>query len=307
LLFDGLAFAFTSWRYENWQGNSNFYGFGQAASGLSGAFDGDFVSDVAVTNARFEHLGANAISLGGLRGDGNAVAPGQPGTADGMAARVGVRASSFVDVGGSALRVNNAGWAETDNSFVDNEIAGAGEVFYDAPAISIFGSSATVVARNRVSHVPYTGIAFGLNCQYGNADFNVVRENALTDTMYRLRDGAPIYISSPFGVADGNVIEASGARRAADAPPFPGLDFGFDEPGLSPDLYFDDYAFYWKAVDNRLKAYFSKDATNDFYGNAPRREAASRLQRSASGRPAAENCPVGASGEGRGPPRGFPW
>ena len=95
LIFDHIQFSFTSWKYSNWQGKSNFYAFAQSASGVQGALDGNFVSHVAVTNCDFSHLGGNAITLGGLRSGSNGVAPGQPGTADGVAAFVGLANNKF--------------------------------------------------------------------------------------------------------------------------------------------------------------------------------------------------------------------
>ena len=253
LHFTGLIFHYTNWRYHSQvDGSSTSYGMGQAAYGLSGALDGQYVDRIQVTSCRFEHTGENGISFGGTRYGNH--------RADGQATNIDLEQNFFSDLGGAGIRIDSYMNGVENNTVYANTVSYPGRVFEDAVGILLWVTHGSKVINNTVSFAPYSGISVGANgVRNTTADKTIIQGNVVDSTMMRMRDGGGIYVSSPQGLISQNRITNSGTIRASDAPVGPS--------SAVFDIYLDDYSIWWRVTDNAISSANSKSTYNQFTNN----------------------------------------
>jgi len=289
LIFDGLHFEFTNWRYTNAKGTSAYYSFGQAAYGLEGLFDGENVDRIVIQNSSIDHFGGNGISFGGLHGDPSVNAHQDIG----RATNIVIYNNLFRDGGGSAIRIDNSLRPDSNNRIISNQISWMGTVFWDAPGITVMNTSQTSVNFNTLDHISYSGMSFGFGCRFSYLDQNEILSNSIFASMMNLVDGGGIYIATANGVAAKNHIEGTGAYRTADASPL----LNNYHP---TDLYFDSYVSFWKALDNFAALISRKTNLLVLQRNVGVNNAAATVlpDQIPPGSPTSEmNCPSDANGD----------
>jgi len=209
LRFVGLTFAHTRWDLP-----SGGYAAGQACffeprdgerGGSRTVVDSAVLFDLAeicaVERCHFAHLGGCGVYFR-RSCHGNRVARCVVEDVAGNGIMVG-ETFSRLDGGRDDLVCDG-------NQVVDNVVRRCGATFYGAVGIWVGITRRTLVARNEVSDLPYTGVSLGWswNTRPTASEGNVVADNRIHRVMQILSDGGGIYTlgRQPDGVLRGNLI-----------------------------------------------------------------------------------------------------
>ncbi len=115
----------------------------------------------------------------------------------------------MVGLGGEARR-GGADLVGRGNRILECLIEECGEVFFGAVGAWVGITESTIVARNEIRRLPYTGVSLGWvwNATPGPAKSNVIEQNHIHHVMQVLSDGAGIYTlgRQPESILRGNHI-----------------------------------------------------------------------------------------------------
>jgi hypothetical protein len=271
---EGLEMKYTSWKYENGRGNSDFHSFVQACYGLSGVVDGNFLDNISIKNCNIHDFGLNGITLGGNRRAffGIKSNDNYDAHARSEVKNLIIQSNTIKNGGGGAIRIDHyprlpsrgGDWNDKqlgnlgfyDNSqIIENTVNKTGRVFGSSVGIVVGKGFNTKVNANIVSELPYTGIHVNAGCWRSQEERLEIVGNTVFKTMQRLLDGGGIYT---FGgrkiLIKGNRVHQNGTvRTPGDAvslppPPF----FRYNQAIVAwTDIYLDWYSYKFTVSGNK--------------------------------------------------------
>ncbi len=227
------------------------------------AIYGENVSNISVTNCTFDEVGYDAVYF------------------HGAVKNVAVADSTFLSVGGTAVRIGEATDAYTSANYaknvdiVNNYIDGTGILYYLCPAIAVASVENLNIVSNTILNSNYSAIHVGYSWTsyklsgfpYAEDSFVHVKnakisENYIQDFMVRLSDGGAIYVvgGNAAGTNEAMLNEISNNYIVATAKTGSGYKHG---PSIRSVTYFflyhDGGSSNWLDKDNVLVK--SDDAT----------------------------------------------
>ena len=231
----GMFVEYTNWKYQN-HTNEKSYGGLQQAFPADGALDANYIERAAVMGVTFQHYGSHGIRFGASRNyyDMNYDMS--------YAQNVTFFNNVFFDGGGSGIVLDSYKNLAANGRIKANRFQDTGRVLADSDAISVQNVSRSWVGFNKISGNSYTGIGVGDRCPLSLDDRQDVYSNTIDDTMRVLDDGGGIYLHTGFGVVRDNVISNTAINVVAN---------GYQHKNLW-DLYFDEMAFFWRAINNTI-------------------------------------------------------
>lgn len=211
--FEGLTFQYAAWtRYKDQNGvSTGWYTPHQAGQIFGGskaagvAVPGGLVDGAALTisgEARNINIAYNMFrNLGGL---GVQIAGGIDD--------VTIYANKFTDISASALLVGS-NYDCSQKKYVNNNmqigwsrIDATGVEFWDSPGLNLLCLSKSIIWRNAIFDIPWSGMSVGTGTQTNMIGTNTIKWNYIESAMSKLFDGGAIYTDGP---GNGSVIESN--------------------------------------------------------------------------------------------------
>jgi hypothetical protein len=203
LQFRGLTFAHATWRLPS---TASGYVSGQAGyiptpwaawAATPGNVVFDYAQGMLLLRNTFKHLGATALTF------------------EHGAKWNQIHGNRFTDISGAAVRLADIDGNTSDerrtvrnNWIVNNYIARAGREYFDHPGITVVYAADTIVDRNELYDLPYSGISLGWGWTSARSILanNQVTRNRIQNVMQHARDGGMIYTLSnqPNSTISGN-------------------------------------------------------------------------------------------------------
>jgi len=187
--FEGLRFSHSAWSIPG-----KYYDGHQADVEVGAAIEGDYVKRVEFSRCAFSGLGRYALWF-------------REGCAENR-----VRECEFFDLGAGAVLVGenkkgNVRLAEetVGNVIADNHIHHCGRVWHGSVGVWVGAASRTLIARNHIHDLPYSGISVGWTWKAlpSPCHHNTIERNHIHDVMLGMSDGGGIYT---LGLQPGTVI-----------------------------------------------------------------------------------------------------
>ena len=250
--FQGITFEYTSWNgpstnegYAPLQGTLHYTSQNSTLTKIPAAINLHAAVGVSIESNIFTHLGGAGVTL------------------DQGSQNNSIATNHFTDISGSGIQVGDVDQphvttadATSGNIISDNYIRDIGKEFQDAIGIWLGYVAGSVVQRNEVFQLPYSGISIGWG--WGNDDPTVAKNNRIEnnyvhDHVQTLHDGGGIYSLSaqPGSLISGNVI--TGQRNLYGAIY---LDIGSRGITVSNNAIFDN-----------IQSIFAIGGENTFTGN----------------------------------------
>lgn len=205
LRFAGLSFAHCAWprpAHGYAAGQAGFHDIRTDAKSrrmrgrMPAALEFTAARGCAFDDGRIEHVGGCGISLGEHCRDNQIVG------------------NVIADVAGNGVMVGgpgrDAGAVARNNLVANNTIHRCGREFYGCVGVWAGITDGTIVRRNEIAHLPYTGVSVGWcwSTETTACRKNLIESNHIHHVMQTLSDGGGIYTlgRQPGSVLRGNVI-----------------------------------------------------------------------------------------------------